>query len=467
MDGMRKFQVTICLVLALLTVEMEGSISPSTSASLNKIKASMTSAGKNVGTKVGQIYNYLDSEAGSTKAKTVATSIQGIGGAISSLTSDDPVKIVSGSLNMISAIGPLVPVGGQLIGAVFSLIGSIFGAIAGAGGQDVGSVVAREIEKALNKYDDSELKAEAAATERVYKISHAYLSTKEGDTPIMEHEIAVLAANVPIYQGVAFLGKLATKVKQYTTSTDPNQVKRAMEYMQLYVTLAVLRTSILWETYAVVKGAPAANSEFTAAGIHRVIIAQDDLDKKFLEFLLEPDYPQATFFAYFNPSELPQTYTFIQKKGIPLQRHDNLVYGTHHLRPEKWTNYYMFMKGNSIGNMAGTTTLDAQSRFSFKAKSYIDNMFYIKSAKWPDWYMIMNSDAKGYCRGWKGKPGTQGQWKVVQFKDGKYMLSPRKWPNWFIYMAKGTHGWIRGWKGDPGIQGHWLINKDPGSSTIH
>ena len=457
MDGMRKFLTTICLVLTLLTVEMEGSISSSTSASLNKIKTSMTSAGKNVGTKVDQIYNYLNSDAGSSKAIKVASSIEGIGGAISSLTSDDPVDIVSGTLDMISTIAPLVPVGGQIIGTVFSLIGTIFGAIAGAGGEDVGSVVAREIEKALNKYDDSELKAEAAGTKRVYRNSHAYLATMEGDTPIMEHEIAALAANVPIYQGVAFLGKLANKVKQYTTHSDPNQVKRAIEYMQLYVILAVLRTSILWEMYALVKAAP--NSDFTAAAIRRVIAAEDDNDKQFLwDVLLEPDYSQAFFFAYFNPSQLPQTHTFIKKKGIPYQQHDYLVSGKHHFRPEKYTNYYMFMKGNSIGNMAGTTTLDAQSRFIFKAKSYIDNMYYIKSAKWPTWYVYMHGDSNGNCRGTTSMPGHEGQWKVVQFKDGKYMLSTRKWPDKFIYMDSSAHGWIKGWKGDPGKQGHWLID---------
>ena len=61
---------------------------------------------------------------------------------------------------------------------------------------------------------------------------------------------------MPVYQGVAFLGKLANKVEQYTTASDPNQVKRAIEYMQLYVILAVLRTSILWEMYALIKAVP-------------------------------------------------------------------------------------------------------------------------------------------------------------------------------------------------------------------
>ena len=168
MDGRRNFQTAISLVLALLTVGMEGSISPSVSVSLQKIKTTMTSAKKDVGSRVDQISNYLASNRGSSEAQKLSSSIEGIGEAITSLTSDDPVEIVSGTLDMISAVGLLLPVGGQIIGTAFSLIGSSFGAIAGAGGEDVGSIVAREMEKALQKFDDSELKAEAAGTEREY-----------------------------------------------------------------------------------------------------------------------------------------------------------------------------------------------------------------------------------------------------------------------------------------------------------
>ena len=338
---------------------MEGSISPSVTVSLQKIKTTMTSAEKDVGSRVDQISNYLASNRGSSEAQKLSSSIEGIGEAITSLTSDNPVEIMSGTLDMISAVGLLLPVGGQIIGTAFSLIGSSFGAIAGAGGEDIGSIVAREMEKALKKFVDSELKAEAAGTEREYRVSHAYLATLEGDAPIQEHEIATLAANVPVYQGVAFLGKLANKVKQYTTDSDPNQVQRAFEYMQLYVTLAVLRTSILWEMYALVKAAP--NSEFTAAAYQWVITAEDEHDKDFLTDVLQnPDYSQAIFFAYFNLSELPEAHAFITRKGIPYQQLNYLRWSTKSLRPEKWPNWFMFMKGNSIGNIAGTTTLNDQ-----------------------------------------------------------------------------------------------------------
>ena len=430
--------------------------------SLQKIKVSLSSAGKNVQSTVDEISNYLDTEKGSSQVTAVSSSLETIAGAIPSLTSNDPLNIVSGSLTVISSVASLIPVAGQIISAVFSVIGTIFGAIAGSASEDIGTVVRREIENALNKYDDSQLRAEASGAIRVYAISHAYLATKEGGAPIQEHELAALSANVPVYQGIGFLGMLAQKVIENSKSSSPDQVKRAMEYLQLYVTLAVLRSSLLWEMIALVRTAP--DSAFTADAIHRVVNQEDKNDEQFLKFLLEPDYSQAVFFAYFNPSEWPQIMTFMDKKGLTYQRHvvDKLARGTHSFKPERWTNYYMYMVNNGSGNMEGwklTPTFDdPQGQFIVDPISRQDNLFHLRSMKWPSWYVFMVDTSASYCRGWNDKPGPQGEWKIVKFQDGKYMLSPRKWPNWFIYMRDKGNGSIAGWKGDPEIQGHWIID---------
>ena len=455
MERIRRIKTTICFVLALLTVDVEGRMRPAVRRSLNQISTSMSSAGKNVQTKVGQIRNYLESDTGSDQVEAVGSAIETIGGAVSSLTSDNTMEIVSGSLTVISAVSSFIPVVGPIVSVVFSLIGTIFGAIAGGGGEDVGTVVRREIERALNNYDDSQLRAEAAGTIRVYRISHAYLASQGGDAPINEHEITAISANVPVYNGIRFIGMLAQKVREKSHSTDREQVKRAMQYLQLYVTLAVMRSSLLWELYALMKAAP--DSDWTADAIKRVAVAEDDHDKNFLSFLLEPEYSQAIFFAYFNPSEWPQTRVFMEKKDLayPLDHLDDY---DRCLRPDRWTNWYLYMMNNDVGLMAGTTTLDAQGLFYFETISREDNIFHIRSKRWPAWYVYMRDRRDGFCRGWEGVPGPAGEWKVIRFKDGKYMLSPKRWPNWFIYMMDDDDALIRGWNGDPGIQGHWLID---------
>ena len=456
MDGIRKYQITTCLILALLTLEIGGKIRPSTKTSLGTIKTTLTDTGKNVQARVDKLSDYLDSEEGGSEMEAVSSSLETIGGAVSSLTSGDTVEIISGTLDVISAATSLIPVGGPIISTVFSLIGTIFGAIAGGGGDDVGTVVRKEIEMALNNYADSELKAEGWGTFRVYANSHAYLARKEDGAPLNKHELASLTGNVPVYQGIDFLGKLVYKVEENAKSSDPVQVMRAMEYVQLYVTLAVLRSSILWEMYALVRTVP--DSSFTADAIARHVKIEEEHDETFLKFLLKPDYSQAVFFAYFNTSEWNQTMTFMGKKGLKYQRLDHLTHGEHYLRPQKWTNWYMYMTNDAWGTMAGTTSNSSQSLFYFDPISLEDNLFYLRSCKWSSWYVYMKSDAWGHCRGSNGKPGPQGEWKVIMFNDGRYMLSPLKWPKWFIYMKSDSRGYIRGWNGDPGIQGHWLIN---------
>ena len=450
----KDLKTTICFVLVLLMVDVNGRISPAAIRSLKRITTSLGSAGKNVQAKVGQIRNYLASNGSNDQVAAVGSAIETIGGAVSSITSDNTMEIVSGSLTVISAVSSLIPVVGPIVSVMFSLIGTIFGAIAGGKGE--GSVVKKEIERALNNYDDSQLRAEAAGTIRVYRVSHAYLASKGGVAPINEHEITAISANVPVYTGIKFLGMLAQKVKEKSQSTDREQVQQAMQYLQLYVTLAVMRSSLLWELYALLKAAP--DSDRTADAVKRVAIAEEDHDRNFMGFLLEPEYSQAIFSAYFNPSEWPQTNVFMKKKGLAYTL-EHLYDKGRYLSPEKWTNWYMYMMNNTEGWMGGTTTLDAQSRFYFRSTLLReDNVFYIKSEKWPSWYVYMTDGRDGYCRGWEGLPGPAGEWKVIRFKDGKYMLSPWKWPNWFIFMLNEGAGRIRGWCGDPGIQGHWIIS---------
>ena len=466
MERIRNFQTTICLVLVLLTIGIEGwwsrtKTSTRATRALQKIKTTLRSAGRDVGERVDKISAYLDSEGGSSQMDAISSSLETIGEAVPSLTSVDTVEIVSGTLDVISAASDLIPVAGPIISTVFSLIGTIFGAVAGGGGatEDVGTVVRKEIEKALNKYDDSQLKAEADGAMRVYRISHAYLARKEGEAKIREYEIAALSAHVPVYQGIKFLGILGRKVKDYSKGSYSVQVKRAMEYMQLYVTLAIMRYSILWELYALVKTSPGMN--FTAEAIHRVIIEEDDHDKSILNFMHGlPDYPQAVFFAIFDPSEWPITITFMKKKGLNYvyQGFSYLAYRHRYLMPEKGRFKYMYMKNDPWGNTRGRNDLHAQGLFYFDLKPGENNVFYIRSFKWSKWYLYMKDEEKGGCRGKGRKPGPEGEWIVVKFKDGRFMLSTKAWPNKYMYMKDDSNGNIRGWIGDPGKQGHWTIS---------
>ena len=77
-----------------------------------------------------------------------------------------------------------------------------------------------------------------------------------------------------------------------------------------------------------------------------------------------------------------------------------------------------------------------QGQFYLDVISAEDNTFYIRSKNWPTWYVIMNDDSEGTCRGQGSRPGTNGQWKLVKYPNGSILLTTEKWPTWFLYVYK-------------------------------
>ncbi|XP_052806519.1 toxin CfTX-A-like [Mya arenaria] len=245
-------------------------------------------------------------------------------------------------------------------------------------------------------------------------------------------------------------------VKERSECNNADRVKQAMEYTKLYITLAVLRSALLWEMYALVQTVP--DFDWSADAIQRVALLEDKHDKDFIEYLTKPYYSKAVFFAYFNPSQWPVIITFLEKKGLSYQRYDHLAHGSHSLRTEKWRNRNMFMWDDRYGTIGGTDgNVEQASRFYFDPIQPKDNIFHIRSVKWPKWFVFMIDEEEAYCFGTE-VPGPDGEWKIVRFDDGKYMLSPRKWPEWFIYMINDDCALVRGVLNDSGIQGHWIID---------
>ncbi|XP_071171557.1 toxin CfTX-A-like [Mytilus edulis] len=448
---MKAQKQTFCLLwilLMLIFIATEARWTTSISRSLGKIRTSLKSSQQSAKQQLGKIENYLKND---DVSNTISSTIEAVGSAAPSLTSSDVTQIVSGALDILSAVTVLIPKVGPIISSILSVISGLVSSIGGSG-MDIGSVVKKAIDEALRKFDDSNLRAEAVGTARVYGVSLAYL---DGITDLQQHEVSALAANVPIYSGVKFTGIVQSKIMDSSKSQDKQQVKRAIEYTRLLVKLSVLRSAVLWKMYLTVK--QTGHSVSTAKSIHNVIKNMELKDKEFFTFLTNPQYNQAVFFAHLKPSELPEVSKYLHKRQLAFQNLSFLGAGSRTFRTQKWPNWYAYMKKDTYGSIAGSTHLDGQGYFIFDVISSADNTFYLRSAKWSKYYVYMRNGAQGRLNGWKGYPGKSGMWKVIRFSDGYYMLSPEKWLGWFVYMAKDSSGTVRGWKGDPGKQGHWTI----------
>ena len=144
------------------------------------------------------------------------------------------------------------------------------------------------------------------------------MNNKDDTTPIQKHEIAALAANVPVYTGVEMLGMLSSKVYDNAKNSDKVQVERAIEYTKLYVTLAVLRHALLLKLYSVVR--TSGHSDWTASSIHRTMKHQGEFDQRFIKIVVDRPLSRAMFYSIFNPSEWPTISKFAREKGYTFEQ---------------------------------------------------------------------------------------------------------------------------------------------------
>ncbi|CAC5364867.1 unnamed protein product [Mytilus coruscus] len=315
------------ILVTLSIVATEAKFTTSISRSLGKIKSSLKPSQNSAREQLGKIEKYLKSDDG---LDTISSTIESVGNAAPSLTSGDVTEIVSGALDIMSSVTTLIPVVGPIISSIFT----------------------KAIDEALRKFDDSNLRAEAFGTAKVFGVSLAFL---DGTTDIQRHELSALSAHVPIYTGVRFLGILQSKITESSKSHDNQQVKRAIEYTRLFVKLSVLRSSVLWKMYITVK--QAGHSLSTAKGIQNVIQSMKLKDKEFLTFLTKPTYHQAIFFAHLKPSELPEVSKYLDKCQLAFQNLAFLGERTHNLQTQKWPDWHALMRDDKHGSMVGSTNL--------------------------------------------------------------------------------------------------------------
>ena len=450
------------------TTNIDAKLTAVSLRSLTKIKTTMKAVGKNADSPIDKLKNYLESDDGQSNLEKVESSLNTVADSVSSVTSSDTQAIVVGAINIVAAGVALVPVVGSVVSALLSVISTIIGGIGGSS-TDIGSVVKTQIEKALNNYDDSQLRGEAYSTMLLFTNSQAYLNNKDDTTPIQKHEIAALAANVPVYTGVEMLGLLSSKVYDNAKSSDKVQVKRAIEYTKLYITLAVLRHALLLKLYSVVRNS--MHSEWTAASIYRTMMKQGELDEKFIKIVVDRQFSRAMFYSIFYPSEWPTISKFAKEKGFTFEQFKYLDNGPHTIAHDLKSTMGMAEDHDGTIQLMSANSAGAKGLFYLDVISAEDNTFYLRSKKWPNWYVVMNDDDAGTCRGLPFKPGTNGEWKLVKYPNGSCLLTTKKWPNWFLYVHKMHFDVldqdiviIRGQHNYPGKRGEWKLDLYPGLS---
>ncbi|XP_062574012.1 uncharacterized protein LOC134235865 [Saccostrea cucullata] len=323
--------------------------------------------------------------------------------------------------------------------------------------QDVGDKMRVNVQKIqedetyapFERFQDSEITSEACGLEDLFYTTHAYLKGIHDEAN--DEEIKTLQDRVPIYKGVEFLGKLKAKIENLMTKPDIKSVSRAVAYIDLYSRLAILRTLVLWQLYAIKKSSNV--DQASTSGVYAVIKETDKTDCEMVENVTKPSFEKIVFLTIFNPTELRHFQHFMRVKSINpfrLDEDDTFCSKMHLIRPAKWPEWHMKFGWDRQGSIWGEKNLRKRAcKFLFEEvkERVIDNIFHIRSVKYPTYYMIMESGQLGYCGSVEGLPGPEGKWKIIRFIEDRlpyYVMSPLSRPCFFIYMTSSPTGHVRG-----------------------
>lgn len=290
---------------------------------------------------------------------------------------------------------------------------------------------------ALMRYRDSDLKAEAVGLEDLLFTIHAYLN--EIDERANESVVIKLEERFPTSDTVIFLGKLKAKARELLTTSEIQCAHRASVYINLYFRLSILRTMVLWQIFCIKERS--SLDEQTTKGVLAMINEGQKSDLEVVRYVTETSFQKAVFHTIFHPTENEHFLHFLQieQYWIPtIGQDESFCHQTHCIRSTKEPEIRFERTPHFGGRIRGGRDMSSGCEFKLEPlkKRRVDNIFYIRTVKSPSHYVYMHEG--GNCFSVSHRPGSEGQWKIVQFENEKspprYMLSPLKWPCRFLYM---------------------------------
>lgn len=295
----------------------------------------------------------------------------------------------------------------------------------------------------LQGYEDSELRSEAIGFEKAFFNNNVFLNEIEMNAP--ESVINTLEDKIPVNDIVRFLGKLQAKTQELLLKPDVISACRAAKYVNLYFRLAILRKLVLWQVFCIKERSGYERS--TTKGVLAMITESQKTDLELVRYVTEANVEKAVFLTVFHPTENENFLHFlrIQEIRIPSIGQDkdfhNQVYAITLSNSPSMT---LEMSSWYKGKINGTTGTSSACLFMFEPVKgrNLDNIFYLKSIRWSEYYVLMCKS--GTCYSVKGKPGTEGQWKLVRLENDigppQYVMSSMEWPGRFLYTESTLWG---------------------------
>ena len=223
---------------------------------------------------------------------------------------ENPVGAVVATIDIISQFTALAGPKGQLISVALSFV-SGFLALFGIGKSkpqqpDLGKIVRKEIDDALNKYYEKVLHDQVAGAVYSFEISKAYVdSLSKTGGKLTEHQALSLKIHVPLWKGLGILGKLELRIKELLNENKRENVEKVLKYIELYATIASLKDMILLQSIALLP------DQRNQAALLSAQLALRMKQKTLLEFLLNAQLNSKLAVRYFDADTYPITDKYL------------------------------------------------------------------------------------------------------------------------------------------------------------
>ncbi|XP_069132339.1 toxin CqTX-A-like [Argopecten irradians] len=443
---------------------------------LSKIEECIQNTNVDISDKCREAREYFENADGlmdECRLESVQSFLEDLLDSLPSFTKADTAKLLNATVKVISSISAFTGLGGPAVPIICGVLSKVFTAF-GGNAMSVGKVVEEAIQKTFSGQSMESLHEQAKDLHCMYRLIFGFLNPTNEKTQFSKHDITNMNIQMNVLQGATFLrklGKLIVELAKEEEGSDPDikreKAKTAMDFIELYITLASLRDMILIQFYTITNST--AHSQHLAGGVQRVIGSFDEQDREVLSLFLNPTKEHAYIVSSVREEEQELLMRFLEMKNL-LPKESWIVQEVCEFWSVKHPKYHAirlrsdasFFRGGDLRYIRGTKEeVGPESLFSFRKVERTGNYVYItpKGAADSDdsEFLTMTKGSNKWIMSLKGPPGPESEWKVIKLDNKNYVFSPRGFPDYFMSMSKLLDGSAAGLLGCLRRRCQWVI----------
>nr|XP_022293570.1 uncharacterized protein LOC111104108 isoform X2 [Crassostrea virginica] len=249
-----------------------------------------------------------------------------------------------------------------------------------------------------------------------------------------KHEKEVLENNNCERKVGDFLSELKSKVEELIIKSEVIFVRRSTAYIDLFFRIAILHSFVLWQTFFI-KRRSASNQLSTA--LSEIKKCQDS-NLSMLQYISNPRVEHAVFLSVCHLTDNENIRNFFEIQDIkPFVLRESFYGRKHYIQWGKSPNVKLQMQSFSY-KVSGTYAVTDKCEFYFISVNgrEMDNIYYIRSARWEDYYIGMSEN--GSCDAVNNKHEKGVKWKFVplgiNLEHPMFIISSIDWPGNFLCL---------------------------------